>query len=342
MAWFSAYCGLTTGCGGEGEILHLEDLNADGLPEWVVAVGSYCGYGECGGHLLIMGWRDGEIVELVQRDHSFDLSWTGVSGGGGSPLVPPEGTWTFRNIDNDEALELIQRRYSNDNRDCWTTDERIFDWIGIADAYVRIQATLEFDDSAACALRQAHEAMKIDENDAAISFYDHALELLPIDGTDYEREARQYVQIRLMIAYSLEGREEEAVALLQELQMQTPASSIMDDLIQALVRSWYLVDRNPVALCSEVYLAVRQFDIYSDDTDFWTFGQTDSVPFRPQTYVGGDFSAANSGCNLPGLLNDLIANHRFTTDSQPATQMAGLGWPIEAQYNTDLNGDGSD
>jgi hypothetical protein len=62
--WFDQSCNFRWVCGGDAQRFALDDFNADGLIEIAIAVGGYCGYGECGGHLEILGWRDGKMQAL--------------------------------------------------------------------------------------------------------------------------------------------------------------------------------------------------------------------------------------------------------------------------------------
>jgi hypothetical protein len=43
VPYFSSGCGFYVACGGDGQTLQTSDVNGDGLPEWVFAVGRLCG-----------------------------------------------------------------------------------------------------------------------------------------------------------------------------------------------------------------------------------------------------------------------------------------------------------
>lgn len=342
--WYSSGCYIHFVCAGSGEVWGLEDVNADGLPEWLMSTG-YSTTGRFGVSLRIFGWRDGAMVELIPR-HDDGPFYEQPSGGGGPPSVPPEGTWTFTNLDDDPALELVQQDAFVDDRDCQIEKTRIFDWHDSEDTYIGDEIEIDYEDSAGCALRLAHFAMRDLDWLAAINHYERVLELMPDNGDDFQREARQYAQVRLAAANALAGQGENALALLESLQSQTPESPVLEALITDSYQT-YVDAGNPVKLCAALH-AVFVDGYNTEDDSYWWFdtkshilryGQINDLHI-PRTYVGGDFSPNTTGCNLSGLWDKTVET--LDVDTPVDEQLTAVGWDVADEFVADLNDDGVD
>jgi tetratricopeptide (TPR) repeat protein len=338
--WSSTNCSFRLVCGGAAQVLELRDLNADGLPEWAIAEGSYCGYGECGGNLLVLGWRNNEIVEIAQTKDFWDLGWTSESGGGKSPLLPPDGSWTFKNIDPDSALELIQQIPFTDNRGCQIVDNRIFDWSSQTQMYVRSKINRTYADDTACSLRLGHEAMGNGDYQNAVTAYERAETLFDKQKTldDYDREAKQYAQIRLMLAYALANRSEDALNVQESLENQNSQPDIMESLLNAV--KVYHTQADQIDLCKAINAAVGEYVQFNTDYNFSTFATTDDVSARGMQYGGGNFDPGSSGCDLGVLLRQMGEKAVLDTSTSFEKQLTGAGWRIIASFKADLNHDG--
>lgn len=333
---YAVYCPLQVSCGGNGALIGIEDVNADGLPEMLVSHGS-CGYGICGASLFILGWRDGQMTELIPRDSRHSPYWTMASGGGGVRAEPPEGTWTFENMDDDPARELVQQGQIEDNRGCAITLRQVFDWDTVRDAYIAGKETEEHAPSAGCTLLRGHTALLVLDYSTAVEAYQDALRFLSVNGDEYEQEARQYAQLRLALAYALAGQSDEAFMLLTELDSQTIESAIMRDLIANAMEA-YRAESNSVALCAALYQTIADFEYWNSDDRIVDFGQTNTynVPFM---YTGGDFSPAATGCNLESLLTEYASDLTTTDKHEPPVSLQVQGWDVIAEFHNDLNGD---
>ena len=334
--WYSASCGIHEGCGGGAETFKLADVTGDGVPEWLVASHS-CGYGECGGGLTVLGWRHGEMVDLVKAEWPNELFWTGVAGGGGGAALPPDGTWTFP-ISTSGKHQIVQRYQFQDNRDREVTYTTVFTWDKHQDRFIPNDLTVAYADTAPCALRRGQVAMQNSDYSAAISAYQRAVDLLPTSGEPYTNEALQYAQIRLVLAYALSGQVNQAVTLRDKVQVQVATSATMGYLLNAL--KVYNDDKDKVQLCAALHRAVAHYNPYGDrdNTSFWVFGQTDDVQGRGM-YLGGDFSADNAGCDISNLLKPLMDQLSVIPNVSP-TALNAEGVKIVQSFSADLNGDG--
>jgi hypothetical protein len=88
--WFDQSCGRGQVCSGQAQRFALDDFNADGLVEIAIAVGAYCGYGDCAGHLEILGWRDGKMRSINPIGPS-DIGWRYSSFPENLPILPRLG-----------------------------------------------------------------------------------------------------------------------------------------------------------------------------------------------------------------------------------------------------------
>lgn len=333
---FAAYCPSQLGCGGRGAILGIQDVNADSLPELLISMGS-CGYGICGAWLAILAWRDGEMVDLSETATSRGPSWEMVSGGGGAQASPPDGTWTFENIDDDAPLELVQSGTIDGSMDCIYHRYQLFDWNTGEDRYFGGDEVVTYDESSGCFMRQAHLALRDINYADGIVNYEHLLEMLPDDADD---ELLQYIRLRLASAYALYDRGEDAMALLITLSEEVPATSLMDNMITSAYEA-YRINHNPIMLCSALYQSLLGYEYWRDDeSQILQFGQINDYGI-PSTYGGGDFSPANSGCNLRDLLQ-VDAGTLTQNDPSPADQLSELGWQILKTFHADLSGDSID
>ena len=155
--WFSSQCYLQLSCGGNGEIYRIQDINGNDLPEWIISRGS-CGYGRCGVVMKAFSYIDGEFVNILSYERPI-VEY--VSGGGGVRSSPDDGVWTFQNIDDDTAIEIIQTEEIEDNRGCVLSVTQIFDWDAQLRQYSQSIPQYEYADTAWCAFRQAYDAMKV-------------------------------------------------------------------------------------------------------------------------------------------------------------------------------------
>lgn len=332
---YSPNCPIQAGCGGGGAIVDIKDVNADGLPEWIISSGG-CGWGMCAVSLRMLAWRDDTLTELTDDTFSDAPHWEMGAGGGGAPIVPPEGTWTFQNIDDDAALELIQTGVIDGSMDCSFRSTRVFEWDADADKYIGVEEVIDYEDSAGCALRLAHLALKESDYTTAIQEYERALRLFPVNTNP---EIEQYARLRLASAYALNNQEAESLALLEELIGDAPATTLINDMIKN-THTAYIDSHNPVAFCTALYEVVADYEVWSNsETGILRFGQINDYGVS-WNYGGGDFSPDTSGCNITGLLERQAEMLR--TDRNPLNQLRDMGWQVTHSFYDDLNNDDLD
>src|SRR5690606_6184319 len=109
------------GADGRSGVVHtlrLEDINDDGLIEWVVLEGSYIlrGHGECR-QMRVLGWRGDALVDLMNGE----LRYCTVNA---SMLadVAPEVEFTFT------ATEIQQTQQRFDSWGCFWEQTTGFEW----------------------------------------------------------------------------------------------------------------------------------------------------------------------------------------------------------------------
>jgi hypothetical protein len=225
-----------------------------------------------------------------------------------------------------------------DSRTCNVIRTTIFDWIDAEDRYVAPDdVATEYANTGMCALREGHEAFRAGDYLWAIDAYTRAVDLLT---TDEQVEPRQYAQIRLALAYALNGDADKADTRLQALHNVTPFSDVMERYFQAAEN--YPISHNPFQFC----LAMREAfsDPYWDDdvegpSDIWFFGNLDDVG-RPPTYAGNDYGRDATGCDLPTFLETRINSLALTTTASPIAAIQEQIGTISAMREIDINRDG--
>jgi hypothetical protein len=190
-----------------------EDINADGLPEWVfnwTRSGGGLGSFSYSTHTVFLGWRNGEIVELGDFT-SIDT--------------------TFENIDNDTALEVLTSPiYNGDYWGCGYTEQSQYDWDG--ESYIEVEPYITQSD---CTARYAENAMWAWNFETAIEYYDAFIKShadnyqafrdcivaneLDCDYNKMNRDTLIYLhfQVRHILAHALLGHEATVSQLLDEL-----------------------------------------------------------------------------------------------------------------------------
>lgn len=337
-SWFSGSCSFHSACGGRGEVLRIEDINGDGLPDWVTSRGS-CAYGHCGVWMSAYGYQEGQFIDLFRMERP---SIQVVSGGGGAPSSPAPGVWNFQNIDDDAAIEITQIDNVEDNRGCAFTAEQTFDWHisggGLVNAptFTGSEIQTTYAPTPMCTLRRAHHAMNSLNFADAAGYYETMLATEPAP----ELEALwDYARVRLALAYALTGRIDEADEMLQQIEVD----AIDDSLVHAMVsaaQTAFSTERNPIALCAALrnaLLGVNSVSSGGSMSILMVYGQDNDYSI-PLTYGGGDFSAENTGCRLYHLWDIAVLN--LETETPLNQQLEAMGWHVRAEMELDLNEDG--
>ena len=179
-----------------------DDINADGLPEWVVLFGGETFGGPGMGYvntgiLYILSWRNNQLVDLSrkyddERDRHYQTITFEEDAGFCRSPIPRDITWEFSNVDDDAALEILQYQMFRDNWYCESRRTEIYDWDEEADRYIFLNETYDFPNNTRnCALRFAEEAMWSEDFDTAIQEYERAFTLEPYQRVftdDYSEE----------------------------------------------------------------------------------------------------------------------------------------------------------
>ncbi|MDX2138326.1 MAG: hypothetical protein SF123_09555 [Chloroflexota bacterium] len=341
------------GEGGQVEV-GVEDLNADGLPEWLVLIGgeTFGGPGlgyENVGRLYILGWREGRLVDLAAlgngEQYPYSVTHYGEDSYGCDTAVPRDVTWEFRNIDSDAAQEILQHQNYEDNWQCIAQWTKVIDWDAEQDQYVQIDEQRGFlEDSQNCERRQAEEAMWLGQYEQALTHYERALTLEPYtdpvennpgvsDSSQAQARNRritydQYHLARMALAYRLTGQADRAQPILDALNEQEFSSQAIQSFVQALIDA----PETPFAVCLAAYtsFAAQPVDYLMGLTQEQNFNAT--VRYSP----------SRIGCDLMGMLEDEINSRTFTSDTSPEDHVRNLGLSVRKVVQGDLNEDGQD
>lgn len=118
LPYYGSGFGYTSINSGFMEEQLFDDLNADGLPEWVLASGGYGANNMSAGHLYVLRWQNGELVNVASRSSYPDGMGYDAPAGGGSPLFPYGVSLRFVDDDGDDKREIIIQQNQSDNWDC--------------------------------------------------------------------------------------------------------------------------------------------------------------------------------------------------------------------------------
>ncbi|MDX2140837.1 MAG: hypothetical protein SF123_22325 [Chloroflexota bacterium] len=348
--------GSNFGEGGQVTV-KVEDINADGLLEWLVMVGgeSFGGPGmgyENVGQLFILGWRDGRLVDLAalgsEIPYPNSVTHYSEDSYGCDNAVPRDVTWEFVNIDADAAQEILQRQVYRDNWHCIARETRVLDWNAEQDRYVEIDSSRDFpEDTQNCARRAAEEVMWVGDYDAALAHYERALTLpayVDPDETnpaydeyirnqlrDYRVTYDQYHRARMALAYQLTHRPAQARPILEVLSGEDIPFAPVRQFVDALLAA----PETPLGACLAAYNSFTQPDYSLSE---YYFGVT-----LERTYeVYAEYSPSRIGCDAPPMLEAALLATDLSTTRQPPEIMASLGAATGEVLQADLNGDDQD
>lgn len=346
------------GEGGQVEF-NFEDINADGLPEWLVLRGgeTFGGPGmgyENTGRLYILGWRGGDLIDLALlgdgSQYPYSVTAYGEESFGCDNAVPRDVTWEFSNIDDDAAQEILQHQLYQDNWQCIIRTTKVIDWDADTDRYVQIDEQRDFlEDSQNCARRQAEEAMWDGNYEDALEHYERALMLSPYIDPDennsevdeyYREQARnrriaydQYHMGRMALAYQLTRQPEQARPILESLSQQEFSYEPIEYFVQALIAA----PDTPFGACLAAYTTFAQHYRSSSSTTY-LLGVTQEQYYN--SYVS--YSPARIGCDVLPMLANELNSRTFTADRLPEEHVSDLGLRVRKVIHADLNGDGQD
>src|SRR5262249_55894715 len=144
--------------GGTTQPLFFGDLNGDGVPEWVVALGGVGGDFLNWGQLYVMEWLNGQMVDVsAPSGAGFDDRMSYASpGGGGAPVFPAGVSIEYVKSLTQNALDIVIRHQTGDNWGCTWTKLRTYSWSG--QSYKLADKQTFYDEVQGCQWRFAEAA----------------------------------------------------------------------------------------------------------------------------------------------------------------------------------------
>ncbi len=324
---------------GNGGLVELrfEDVNADGLPEWVVLVGGEIsggpgmGYAD-GGGLIVLGWRDNGLKYLIPSAYQIPrisdqitTDFFSAEGHCGGPF-PITVKWDFKNIDTDPSLEILQEQSYSDNWLCARTKTKVFDWSAQADSYTYLETNINYaDDTQNCVQREAEEMMWAGNYTDAIPRFERALslkthDLTQSDNFNYARSLNQYLRARLALAYIMTEQGDKAMPLLENLWVEPIEEKPIESFI-ATLRNALDNHSSPLLTCIDAYngfnsnpfkfSVVPQIRVGFTGDDLYYYNN----PYRPQ-YIG---------CDAPSMIKSVLDDAAIPISVSPVSYLSSLG-----------------
>jgi hypothetical protein len=291
----------------------------------------------------VLQWQDGKLVDLappVDEPHMFFVA----PAGGGRPLFPYGVHVEYLDENNDGLKEIVIVQLQNDNWGCTWTLRRIFGWNGTR--YQFQNHKRDYEAVQGCEIRLAETAMWEDDYETAIEHYQQGLKLATTDEYFFgdPEELARYATTRLVLAYTLIGRDEEANTLIDQLRSREDDSQTLTEFIDAIRSN--LGDAS--AMCQaahDVFVFTCPFDT---DTCLGSplntiVGYTTENSGYGVGHPALSFPAATAaGCDpVMPLYNELDAIP-FDTDEVITKQLEARGLNILKSMQFDLNHDGVD
>jgi hypothetical protein len=325
---------------GKMESLDFKDITADGIPEWILVKGCIGGNHELHGRLYILSWRNSELVDLGPEGWGIGtLNYDEGYSEDDNCLPPSTVEWNFVNLDDDSALEIQQKQTLYSYYGGGYFDVKTFDWDTSADRYAYVgQHYEQCDYSPYCLFQAAQEAIWQNDYQTAIPMFERSIELFNQlassnpDGMNFlDQQYVDYINVRLALAYSMVGRDADAVALIQS--MEGAASWTVEGLSDVL-KQQYLDRPSSYNLCFAMYEYYANF--YFNKVNNMDFN-TIPYPFERFGIPPRDI-VERAGCDAPGLA---LSSHDFTMDTSPINQLKATGLQVLSFSSADLNGDGA-
>lgn len=304
--------------------IRFEDINADGITEWIV-LRMHTVKNRAGSipRLFVLGWRNDTMIDLaaIPIEH-FDQTEPPYSLSIDDEIL---NRWTF----GEDGI-ITQRVNVTDNWRCVREETSEYRWDGRL--FQPSPTVVSFPDTSECWMRQAEAAAYDYDFETAIGYYEQAL------ASPEPAEYAPYIEIRLALAYALNGDLDRAVELLRDLksnqehEMRWMADAILPDSLDTPTVE---------ALCLNAYNSVIDHP--------WALinGYINIQPGRIDDYLRVDMyppinPPGNLGCDVVALLDRLLDVQPLTTDTPPTEQLEQRSWCIGDTFQADLNGDSVD
>lgn len=339
----------------DGSIIELafEDITADGLPEWIVLLGTDVsggpgmGYVESGG-LMILGWRDGKLDYLAptyydpnkddEIKQTVDFSYDESDCEGPYPYGID---WKFENIDDDAPMEILLAQRYVDNWICARTETRIFDWNESIDSYDYMETKVDYaDDTQTCAQRDTEEVMWTGDYADAIPIFEHALTLKTGDlaigeSYNYLRALNQYLRVRLALTYMMSNQADLATPILEELATETPEDKAIGKFTDVMLDA----NKNglsPLEICITAYQTFTVGNPYPDNVPQIRVGYTGDDLY----YFNNPYQPENIACNASEMLFGTLTSAHIPVETSPVDYLGSLGVGVDRSLELDMNQDG--
>ncbi|MDX1993602.1 MAG: hypothetical protein SF029_14535 [bacterium] len=317
-----------------------EDLNNDGLPEWVLAVGGYGADNMTGGYLQVLQWQDNRLISVAPENYPDTMSYEAPAGAA-LPLFPFGVTVSFEDDDEDGSREIVILQHQGDNWGCNWLLRRVFAWNGAR--YELAKTERSYDAVRGCEIRRAEEAFWMFDYTTAINHYERAFTLPPGENTWFveQSELDRYATARMALAYTFAGQDEKAASAIRSLPARSSDPKALADLIVAVKQ--HLGDVR--AMCDAAYEAFH-FEFETQDGALGsplntivgtTLENNGDPPGHPRNSYP---TPSHAGCDLALPLRNELSASPLRIDSPPADQLVARGYPVQRATAFDLDGDG--
>lgn len=301
--------------------LQIVDINDDGLPEWLMMSLFSIRRDALGVRLYILGWRDGQLVELTDEPLSY-RDYTNIGD------YDQLNVWSFNKEGSSVSIE--QRAPKQDNWRCMREEITQYIWNG--EQFELRNSEVVFPDTFECFIRNAEAAFYAYDFEASIILYEQALAL------NEQANYADYARVRLAIAHALNGDFDAGITHLSA--NDTDDDNAVPELVNAIFSAYTIPSLPQVCLAAynffvdEPHYLLRHFDLVGGRVTDEQLGYLSFfIPPSPP---------AQAGCDVDWLLNQILENVPFTIDTSPAEQLEQLGWPVSQTFSADLNSDGID
>lgn len=324
------YCGDCSYIGRSGRItlVTVQDVNNDGIVEWVFSTTEQDVWYVVRSRLIILQWNDHEFVNVSSPNMVYEYNGT---------LRDPMSDNVeviFDNVNADDYTDVITIAKRFDTWECENYLTTEFIWNPQTHQYDPFDNRIELTDSANCALRQGQAAMWDYDYERAILFFEQAIEKFRVG---FGNPKATYVAVRLALAYMMTGQSENARTTLANFYRAN------DEPIDELASKAYSIAQNrqsSLEFCFELYNVFDRYNKMINAYPYW--GRTYEY-YYPYTLLGTFGPAPNTrqaGCDAPYHLAELLDDKRFYVTETPLEIFSAIELPVKADVSSDLNQDG--
>lgn len=312
-----------------------QDLNADGLPEWILAESGYGGGGFKDGKLFVLQWENGELIDLTPDLYVFGLP------SDESSIFPRNVDVVYENTDSSDAIEIITHQQFNDSWGCNSIETRIFSWNASENIYSLSDQYRDFDDSAGCNLRFAQDAIWSNDYSNAIPLLEQSIQQFSKNNINSDQAVpnnfQAYASIRLALAYAMTGQIDKAKTTINHVN-PAPDDKMIVDLLDSAQTSLN-TRANASDLCFSMFNVFSRYYLDWQMNPYWGNTEDYIVAWAVPTSYPPRSNSAAAGCDAYGIL-DKILQETLLLSIQPLEYLRQYNIPIEGYFHADLNQDG--